>query len=167
MTITDTKDRQTSSSYDKLSRQPSRTLPATLEHPNRTEHAEYDDYDRVARKIDFTGQVTAFSYDDLGRVVERLFYADANPLTPVARTYMFTYDELGRQQSISRQDGAGSPEMTSYSYDTDGRLSGVASPQGTIAYYYDRFGRKTQAVTPGSDTRFIYDHLCRRVARPL
>ncbi|OGV70697.1 MAG: hypothetical protein A3K18_24040 [Lentisphaerae bacterium RIFOXYA12_64_32] len=164
MTITDPKDRQISFSYDKFSRQLSRTLPATVEHPNRTEHTEYDDYGRVAKQIDFKGQVTAFSYDAQGWVTERRHYPDANPATPPARTYAIAYDELGRQQTITRQDGTNPPAVTSYSYDQDGRIAAVSSPQGTITYDYDDFGRKTQSVTPGSDTRFSYDELGRLVA---
>jgi YD repeat-containing protein len=55
-----------------------------------------------------------------------------------------------------------SVRVTEFTYDVDGRVTQVCSPEGTINYEYDAAtGRKTRTYTADNDTRFTYDQLGR------
>jgi RHS repeat-associated protein len=52
--------------------------------------------------------------------------------------------------------------VTEFTYDVDGRVTSVCSPEGTIHYEYDAAtGRKTRMYTDNNDTRYTYDELGR------
>jgi len=52
--------------------------------------------------------------------------------------------------------------VTTYGFDIDGRLTQVASPEGTVNYEYDPItNRKSKTFTANSETQFTYDELGR------
>ena len=126
----------------------------------QTESQAYNTLGQLDYKSDFKTQVTSFVYDTLGRVSEKRLFPSGTalpPAVPPAETVAFTYDDLGRQDTITDTRG-----ITQFGYDQDGRVIQVASPEGTIAYQYDAVtGRKTRTSTANSDVRYAYDALGR------
>jgi len=52
--------------------------------------------------------------------------------------------------------------VTEFTYDIDGRVTSVCTPEGTINYEYDQgTGRKTRTFTDDNDTRYTHDKLGR------
>jgi YD repeat-containing protein len=83
------------------------------------------------------------------------------------------YDELGRQVQVIEGSGESAtprpPEaidrITENTYDQDGRLTRIASPEGTINYKCDSVtGRKIRTWTTNSDLRYSHDELGRGLA---
>jgi YD repeat-containing protein len=70
---------------------------------------------------------------------------------------LYTYDALGRKQSVTVPSGT-----TEYTYDHYGRLETVTSPDGTTTYTYDTHGNKESVIYPnGITTTYGYDTLNR------
>ena len=184
-TIRDPKGRETHFTYDEFGRQLTRTLPM-----GQTECQSYNALGQLQFKADFKGQVTEFRYDHLGRVSEKRLYPNVGdnnnvgggvptgePCDPCSSAdflvcagptpdavYTFTYDDFGRQSQIEER-GGGTSSLTTFGYDPDGRLSFVASPEGTIYYEYDPVtGRKDRTFTANSDILYDYDELGRLAA---
>jgi len=125
--------------------------------------------------MDFKEQVTGYGYDTLGRLEYKRYYAaDATagdflnshyPSTP-AEVLQYTYDNLGRKLTETVTDYAGTPTVTyyvSYSYDDEGNVTAIVTPQGTVNYdYYLTTGRKS-FTRKGSElaTEYGYDELGR------
>ena len=154
-TIRDPKGRETQFTYDQFGRQLTRQLPM-----GQTESQAYNTLGQLEYKLDFKTQVTSFIYDTLGRVSEKRLYPSGTALPPAvapAETVAFTYDDLGRQDTITDIHG-----VTQFGYDQDGRVIQVTSPEGTINFAYDPVtGRKTRTSTANSDIRYGYDELGR------
>ena len=153
--IKDPKGRETAFTYDQFNRQTSRTLPS-----GNAEFIEYDSFGRIYRQIDFKGQVIELGYDDLGRQTEkRLFESMEQATSGGASTVVsFTYDALGRQHTIHDPRRG----LVEYSYNMDGRMVKIESPEGVINYAYDAAtGRRMRTFTEFTDTRYTYDELGR------
>ncbi len=139
--------------------------------------------------VDFEGRVTAFRYDNTatggGRLVGKFYYdalssynsdkLDGN-LNAAAESMLYAYDAIGRVKAVTfyRGPGAGNTDVTTTTYDADGRTTSIDSPEGTIRYEYDNLGRLKRTYTGGfdnngttnpgeevSDTRYTYDSLGR------
>ena len=164
--IRDPKGRETQFTYDELGRQLTRELPL-----GQSECQSYNALGQLEYKADFKGQVTEFIYDTLGRVQEKRLYNNnsqtdncslitANnfvPSTSPDEVVTSSYDELGRQSQITEARG-----ITDFTYDLDGRLVSIASPEGTLFYEYEpETGRKERTFTANSDILYDYDELGR------
>ena len=100
----------------------------------QTETKSYNDYGQVARKTDFKGQVTAFTYNNLGRISEKGYFPDTSAYeadTPV-RTEDYVYTDSGQRDTVTVENiPEGKTWATDYTYDKNGRVTQVATPQGT------------------------------------
>jgi YD repeat-containing protein len=66
--------------------------------------------------------------------------------------------ERVRPASDGSDRSIGGEEAASYSYDDDGKLTGVTTPAGNVSLTYNRDGRKSQTVLPDGDVeRYSYD----------
>ncbi|MGB0767991.1 MAG: RHS repeat-associated core domain-containing protein [Phycisphaeraceae bacterium] len=190
-TTGDPTDRVTQFTFDDRGRQTTRTLPDTS-----IEQMVYDDTPiatvqagpnpglsvaggQLEYTIDFEGRVTAYRYDNTaigrGRQAAVYYYNDLasyqadTSLANSDRKVEYTYDAFGRVvQMIDSGHGSGGG-TTTHTYDIEGRLTQIDSPEGVLNYAYDEFGRKERAWsstdTTGStaitDTEYTYDELGR------
>ncbi len=136
-----------------------------------TERTVYDNRGRPTRQVSFEGVVTQFVYDPLtGRLSQQRFfdnwtsYADGQG-TP-QEVWSFTSDAFGRAVRVERAVAGGSPHVTTYQYDGEGRVTRISSPEGVVSYTYDDLGRRTAVIVgtvenPLRKTSFTYDGLGR------
>ena len=78
--------------------------PGNANEPAVAEHEDYDSQGRLKLHTDFAGQVTEYTYDNLGSVsVKRLFAVNAyqNGTGTPGETISYEYDNLGRQTKIT------------------------------------------------------------------
>jgi len=189
LAMTDPKGQTTSFQYDALGKR----VAVTDANGNQTRY-QYDHNQRVTAIIDALsqvtgiaylagsktmpqsitdakGQVTSFSYDSLGRLVQET--------DPLGRKIIYQYDAKGNL--IARTDSKGN--TITYSYDALGRLTyagnehiGYAmtydvlgrlititdSNKRIIAYGYDKLGNRTRMIMPdGEKVAYTYDNVGR------
>ena len=161
--IKDPKGNVTTFTYDYAGRQLSRTLPM-----GQKETAEYNRYGQLIKQTNFKGQTVETIYDSFGRQATQKYYASNS--TTAAEETLFTYDGLGRTQSILQKwleftaDGKSSVTQreTSYTYNSRGEMTQIFTPEGSVNYEYDaKTGAKTRVSTDNSDIRYSYDALNR------
>jgi RHS repeat-associated protein len=146
LTVTDSKNRVTTMTYDVVNRMATKTLP--------------------------NGVKTVYSYDDLDRIIN-LTYTKANGTVLVSETY--TRNAGGEPSKVLREDGSytlyeydaavrlskeavynpagGLVESIEYSYDLDGKRTKKIDAAGTHNYNYNANG---QLATVGQDG-YVYD----------
>jgi RHS repeat-associated protein len=147
LTQTDANGHTTSFTHDQFGHQLTRTLPL-----GQSEEDVYDsETGRLEDHFDFKGNKTHYHYDSLGRVDVITYFPPGS--STVGQTFSYTYDDLGRQQHVVDSISGQSARDTIYSYDLDGRLSSVESPEGTVHYEYDpATGQLVSTWTGGSGT---------------
>lgn len=190
--------KETTFTYDEKNRQLSRTLPDGLLERMFYDDTPLSSLGslaasvglgQLAYSVDFEGRVTEYLYDNTatggGRLVQRIDHGKstltglaqdtsisefrATIFTPSAspRMVSYKYDELGRR--IETNDSQFGPAVTRHTYDADGKLTQIDSPQGFLNYDYDRLGRLTRTWTSTADdgqfaitdTGYTYDQLGR------
>ncbi|SFD44075.1 DUF6531 domain-containing protein [Streptomyces aidingensis] len=114
--------------------------------------------------VNSTGRVTAvqaatwterYAYDDAGNLAQGEWH-QANPPRPDAsrssRDITYEYDAQGRVVVRRRKRLSRKPDVWRYSWDSQDRLTGVITPDGTRwAYRYDPFGRRIAKQRLGAD----------------
>jgi len=128
---------------------------------------------KLLRSMDRAGRLTEYSFDNAGRVTQKLLHDDGNRLSPSAvvaysydgndgrptgetfngSTVSRSYDARGRLTSISVNG-----QSVDYTYNDDDtmaskRVSGYAAE----TYSYDAFGRMTGYAGPGGNATFRID----------
>jgi len=96
------------------------------------------------RKIEDSGKVTVYTYDDLGRLTSEAVTEDGE-----TNTLSYTYDDSSNRATMT---SVGADAYTvSYDYDLNNRLLAQSKIQGTneelIEYYYDPNGNQTAKNT--------------------
>lgn len=103
---------------------------------------------------DRRGQVTAFSYDGLNRLVTTCFNRTLNgTITSCESTTSYQYDLPNRRLIIT--DSASG--VITRTFDDLGHLLNEAGPQGNVSYSYDADGRVTSKTVAGQSP-FIYTY---------
>ncbi|SDB29752.1 RHS repeat-associated core domain-containing protein [Pseudobutyrivibrio sp. YE44] len=150
------------------------------------EHYSYDQYGRLVTKTDRDNYVTSYDYNNLGAVT-RVGYGDGRSvefaynelnqlnqindwlgkttlendilgrLTKVTdyqnRTVGYEYNSLGEKTKLVYPDG----REALYSYDEEGRLSGITGNGEETTYSYDELGRLALKLLPnGVSTEYSY-----------
>jgi YD repeat-containing protein len=139
----------------------STTLPEGAPFANYT----YDGFGRQATNEATSGISHAYTYDSAGRLVKDSCYGYTVAYTYAANgarlsmavttsqggscNYSYTYDKNSRVISIAAICGTNSATVD-YTYDNDGHVTEVTTPQANIFYSYDGGGRVTalQNLTP-------------------
>jgi len=134
-----------------------------------TTASTHDAAGNLLTQTDAKNQVTTYVYDELNRVTSITFddgskqtYAydqgtygvglltqvkDLNPSTTVISQIDYVYNQKGRVTSETRTVNSVA-YVTSYSYDSYGRLEGMTYPSGrTLSYTFDALGRVNQVNT--------------------
>jgi RHS repeat-associated protein len=108
---------------------------------------------------DFDGNVTDYNtYDVLGRLTKKTIYAYTNLTSPyetVTYAYNINYTPQGTYQDTVTDSLSG---LTTSTFDVNGNLIQITSPQGTVNYSYDpATGNEIEVSTTNTDTRYGYD----------
>jgi RHS repeat-associated protein len=112
----------------------------------------YDARGEVTSETDFDGRVTAFTHDGSGFLV--------SSTTAAGDVFTFVRDTVGR---LTAKEVAG--RTTRYTYDSAGRLTGVASPDSALTRSYDPAGRLLAETVDGHTTHYRYDDAGRLAGR--
>ncbi|MCP5094729.1 MAG: hypothetical protein GY943_04170 [Chloroflexi bacterium] len=131
------------------------SFPPSKADSNLCSVTYYDDLGRRSNSKDPMGNVIAFAYDDLGRVVTTTRYLDSLPIMQVT-----TYDALGNRLFETN----GRDHTTSFIYDSLNRLVTSTSPEGvvvTTTYNAASWSLSTTNAL-GHETVNGYDELGRR-----
>jgi YD repeat-containing protein len=128
---------------------------------------EYDKYGRLIKVTDFNDHLTILEYNNRGLLeYERHYesesdYDSANPTYNAKPEVYYEYGSLGRRTAVTVTEynssgGIVSSDDYSYSYDEQGRVAGVNTPQTgyvEVGYdYNDITGRLELVRTPDTDT---------------
>ncbi len=143
--------------------------------PDGAEHfRSYDDKGRLTVEQDPLGAVTAYQYDDAGRLValfpgddEPTSYEHDNGFVRVVRRGLaaWKYERNDQGDIVRKTDPDGN--VTDYSYDKQGQLTGVWFPDNSChRLVWNERGQLLEEQLPnGGVKRYRYDHLGRQVAR--
>ncbi|OJA03194.1 DUF6531 domain-containing protein, partial [Bathymodiolus thermophilus thioautotrophic gill symbiont] len=150
---------------------------------NRTKYHEYNDQDRLIKTIDYKGNITINTYDELGRMLSQttakntndaattyFTYDDNNNLTHLrdanttdqSQGTFYTYDKLNRKISQTTANR----KQTTYTYDSNNNLISKTLPStDIITYEYDNQQRKTETHFNNNLAQtFTYDNLSRMIS---
>jgi RHS repeat-associated protein len=156
-------------SYDSLGRRTALTFPNGL-----SSAATFDAASNLSslafKDAAATLTSTSYAYDRTGNQVAAISSPsrDNLPMPPSGRStndagnrllddgaYQYDYDNKG---NLVAKIQATTMEMTTYSWDAEGRLIRVHLPDGTTARYaYDPFGRRMEKSVNGTVSRYLYD----------
>jgi len=135
-----------------------------------TEYWDYDELGRVKVHIDFKEQATGYFYNNRGQLQYKCYYDfdgtangvnenynENNPDAGYTTRVIYTYDNLGRQKTVTDARGT-----TTYHYDIEGRIEQIDTPEGTINYEYNLItGSRIRTYSDNTDTDYFYDRLGR------
>jgi RHS repeat-associated protein len=102
------------------------------------------------------GQVVSLEYDTVGREISRTIYnRNGQALTPTGEFRMLSYGVGDRIEEMEDPTG-----VTTYSYDSAGRFSGITYPSGaSVKYTRDKLDRTTDVrVKPKATAAEIVTH---------
>jgi len=160
-TIDRSGQRETAFEYDWRGNQISRTLP-----DGSQEYFFYDAQGRQQKHVSFEGRVSYYEYDALDRLNRIIFYSNQSDFNNglAAKAVSYTYDLWGRViKEVDTKNGA-----TLTTYNADGQVSCIESPQGVINYEYDsttgqisRTWTGRDSTRPTTDIHNTYDKLGR------
>jgi RHS repeat-associated protein len=149
---TDALGNTTTYTFDSQGDMRSETLPM-----GQTESWDYNGAGELTEQTDFDGNVIDYAYNDLGQVTLKTVYAYNDLTTPyetVGYEYNVNNTSDGSYQDIVQDSLAGTTTST---YDVNGNLIQIASPQGTIDYAYNAAtGEETEVSTSDTDTQYGY-----------
>jgi RHS repeat-associated protein len=95
------------------------------------------------------GSAIGFAYDEAGNLLS---------LTPPGRpAHELTYTLTDRLESYAAPDTGSGPDVTSYAYDSDDRLTQIARPDGSsVLFAYDSAGRPSTLTAPSGSIALGY-----------
>ena len=113
----------------------------------------YNDAGRLVRENNGNGTYTTYSYDLAGQLLNLANYAADDS---VNSSYVYTYDDLGRQTSVTDLDGE-----WIYEYDAASQLIGAVftstNPEienQDLTYVYDAAGNRIRTIDNGVTTEY-------------
>ncbi|WP_406330416.1 polymorphic toxin type 28 domain-containing protein [Streptomyces sp. NBC_00203] len=118
----------------------------------RTWHYDFDPAGRLASETDFDGRTLSYTHDAAGRLASRT--------NALGQSIHFEHDALGQ---VLRKNAQG--RVTTYAYDSNGRLTHAACPDLRLSRQFDGSGNLTAETVNGRTTTYTYDELGRRASR--
>jgi len=158
--------------WDNASRLIGKTLPDGIQ-----QSVQYDDADRITQirylKPDTTLiETIAYTYDANGQRVSKssgsasiqetpttASYDTANRLTGLTlaatgQTFTLAYDDNGNL--ATKTDQANPANVTTYTWDSRNRLTGINAPGVIAVFTYDAFGRRMSRTVNGNTVGYVY-----------
>ncbi|WP_105616994.1 RHS repeat-associated core domain-containing protein [Vallitalea okinawensis] len=141
----------------------------------------YDDQGNKTSIRDRNGNITNYSYDTRGNIIEitapspfnyktKYTYDSFNNITkvesPDGGITEFVYDTKGNLKTIKQKLDTSTYAETNYSYDSDGRVLSIEDPEGHIrSFEYDLNATKPKKETreDGTVVNYQYDSLDRAI----
>ena len=115
----------------------------------------YDQGGRLTDRKLPNGVITRYTYDAAGRLIG-ITHVDPTGKTLLA--FAYTLDAADRCTQVVQTTVDGQRLTTRYAYDSLGRLTEVAYPDGrTVSYTYDALGNRLTMETPEGKTAYNYD----------
>ncbi|MBE7504277.1 MAG: hypothetical protein HS113_29105 [Verrucomicrobiales bacterium] len=122
----------------------------------------YDPLGQLTGVTHPTGRVVTYTYDAAGN---RIRVTDNGEVTPYAANPLNQYTTVGADTFLYDADGNLTNQLstldpqlsTTYTYDIENRLIGVATPADSWAYGYDAFGNRIASAHNGQTTRYVID----------
>jgi RHS repeat-associated protein len=160
--------------WDNANRLVSKTLPDGI-----VETFTYDDADRMTlmqyAKADGTPiESVAYTYDAKGERISKATSAGTSAsetginatydaanrlatlmLTATGQTFVLGYD--GNGNLVSKTDQANPANVTTYTWDSRNRLSGITAPGITAVFQYDALGHRSSKTVNGHTISYVYD----------
>jgi RHS repeat-associated protein len=104
---------------------------------------------RIVERQRADGSTIGFVYDEAGNLVS---------LTPPGRpAHELSYTLTNRLESYAAPDAGSGPDVTSYAYDSDDRLTQIARPDGSsVLFAYDAAGRPSTLSAPSGSIALGY-----------
>ena len=132
--------------YDSLGRRSSLTYPDGSQLSYL-----YDDNGRLSGLGKDGGQLLiSYSYNELGQLASE---SKAN-----GTSTQYTYTSTGSMATITHRGAGVADRQFSYSYDSKGLVTSLATPDGKFTYSYDGLGQLTGILTPGGESiSYTYD----------
>ena len=134
--------------------------------PSKSKAISYDQLNRLVQVAEgipaalggIPVPVEDFAYDEEGnRTVSHLsmlYNSNGHNQLLEDETYLYAYDPKGNRTSRAHKVTG---EVETYTYDSQNRLVGYASPSTTASYAYDALDRRVAKTVNGSTEAFIYD----------
>jgi RHS repeat-associated protein len=122
---TDANNHTTRFEYDAMGHRTKRVLPVGM-----SETYSYDAAGNLRSRTDFNGKTTNYTYDTLNRLISKT--PDASLNQPGVS---FSYTSTGHRAQMMDATGA-----TTYTYDSQDRLTSKQAPQGMLTYTYGATG---------------------------
>lgn len=123
-----------------------------------TKSYEYYGDNNIKAVVDSSGRKTEYSYDKDGYLIEEIDYIDANTKNITDYTNNYLGKPITKTTYVLSQDIYGSSStsniklITTYSYDKDGNLISVVTPDSVKTIYsYDNMGRQISVSQSGLD----------------
>ena len=154
--------------YDDAGRQIGKSPPLGSES-----RWQYNGVGGLIRSTDGLGQSTRIDYDSAGRLstvtnargnpIESYSYDSGDRLTErtdaLGRSTRYGYDAAGRLRDMTDRRG----QVSSFTYDVQGRVASIARPEGVSRLSYDAVGRLIEISEPGSTLSYTHDAVDRLV----
>lgn len=116
---------------------------------NNVSTASYDLLGSVTRLAGPLGSATDYTYDDMGRLTSES--------TVSGGTKCYEYNELNVRKKITNARG----QIRQVFHDAMGRITGYASPEGSVSYTYDANGNVLTVIDSHGTITRTYDALNR------
>ena len=102
--------------------------------------------------------IKVYTYDADNKLLSMARSVGVNADRFPVDTTAYAYDNNGnRTNKTVTLTGVVSPQVTTYTYDLENRLTAVNANGVPGSYQYDGAGRRTKAVINGNERRFQYD----------
>ncbi len=112
----------------------------------------YDSAGRLTKETNGNGTYTTYEYDLQDQLTKLVNYKANNT---VNSKYEYTYDNLGRRNTMTTLDG-----VFKYGYDAIGQLTSVITPTNrTITYIYDAAGNRVGVTDSAVTTNYTTNNL--------
>ncbi|MDT7846806.1 RHS repeat-associated core domain-containing protein [Streptomyces justiciae] len=116
----------------------------------------YNAAGQLVGERDFNGRVVSYQRDAAGQLITRTNGA--------GQSVHYTRDLMGNAVQHRAVDGD-AVEVSTFTYDATGRLTGAGNPHTTLVYRYDELGRLLSETCNDRTISFAYDVLGRRTER--
>jgi RHS repeat-associated protein len=124
----------------------------------------YDNDARISTRTQPNGTVSTWTYEATFGKADTLTQEDGSG--NILLEQVFSYDDMGRIETLERTESTGTTETVTYGYDDIGRLESETYNDGTTrAWVYDTAGNRSTLSEDGEDQDTLVDSADRLLAQ--